>query len=265
MQDGYQPAYLLKQQSTLIPIVTITLIQSSVYVLCGLYRGVWRFASIPDLMRIIRAVFIGILISVLLLELNGFSFPIKAYIIYALLLIVSLSGTRLLFRWLRDYRSFFVKGKRVLVVGAGNAGEGIIRDLYRSSSIHKYIPVAIVDDDAARHGCEVQGVRVLGFCQDIPRLVIKHNIELILIAIPSVDSKRMREIVCYCEESKIPFRTLPGLRDIADGHVTVNSLRDVLIEDLLGREQVNLNWEAIRSIHYKQNCPCHWWRRVYWL
>lgn len=88
---------------------------------------------------------------------------------------------------------------------------------------------------------------MLGFCQDIPRLVIKHNIELILIAIPSVDSKRMREIVCYCEESKIPFRTLPGLRDIADGHVTVNSLRDVLIEDLLGREQVNLNWEAIKA------------------
>ena len=135
----------------------------------------------------------------------------------------------------------------MLVVGAGYAGEGIIRDLYRSAAINHYIPVAIVDDDVSRHGCEVQGVRVLGACKDIPHLVINHQIDLILIAIPSSSSKRMREIVKYCEKSNVAFRTLPGLKNIADGDVTVNALRDVLIEDLLGREQVNLDWDSIKD------------------
>lgn len=226
-------------------IAKIISIQCLIYVMCGLYRGVWRFASIPDLIRILRAVLIGTMISILFSQLNGFYFSAKVYIINALLLIVTLSGSRLLFRWLRDYRLFFSHGKRILVVGAGSAGEGLIRDLNRSSSIYKYLPVAIADDDPARRGCEVRGVRVLGACHDIPRLVIKYNIELILIAIPSCGSKRMREIVCYCEESNIPFRTLPSIKDIADGIVTVNSLRQVQLEDLLGREQVYLDWGAI--------------------
>jgi len=108
--------------------------------------------------------------------------------------------------------------------------------------------VAFVDDDLMKQGCDVQGVRVLGVCKDIPDIVVKHNIELILIAIPTASSKRMREIVNYCEKSAIPFRTLPSLKNITDGVVNINSLREILLEDLLGREQVIYDWSTLKPL-----------------
>lgn len=235
------------EKTFIIAICVMTFIQCSVYVLCGLYRGVWRFASLPDLMRILRATIAGTILSFLYSIFHHNDISLKLYIIYLLLLITLISGSRLLFRWLRDYRPTLAHGKRVLVVGSGSAGEGLIRDLYRSSLIYQYIPVAFVDDNPNRHGCEVQGIRVIGSCENIPNIVRKYNIELILIAIPSASSTRMREIVQYCENSNIPFRTLPSLKDIADGSVTIGSLREVLLEDLLGREQVHHDWESIKK------------------
>ena len=222
--------------------------QCIIYIYCGLYRGVWRFASIPDLIRILRAVFIGTTINIIFLRMNHVSIPINIYIINAILLSASISVPRLLFRWLRDHRKLIADGKRILVVGAGSAGEGLMRDLYRSSFIQEYFPVAFVDDDIMKQGCDVQGVRVRGLCKDIPDIVVKYNIELILIAIPSASSKRMREIVSYCEKSAIPFRTLPSLKNITDGVVNINSLREILLEDLLGREQVVYDWSTLKPL-----------------
>ena len=224
----------------------IILMQSFIYVMCGLYRGIWRFASIPDLVRIVRAVIIGTTVNLIVLNLYGLHLPFNIYIIYSLLLMTMLSGTRIFFRWFRDYKKLISHGKKILVVGAGSAGEGLIRDLKRSFQTYKYTPVAFVDDDPNRLGCEVQGVRVLGTCKDIANLVAKHNIELILIAMPSASSARMREIVQYCSESSAPFRTLPSLKDIADGAVKISAIRDVQIEDLLGREEIYHDWDAIK-------------------
>jgi len=225
-----------------LSISIILLMQCSAYFLCGLYRGIWRFASIPDLVRILRAVLIGTTATFIFMTLKGLYLPIRIYINYALMLIILLSAPRLLYRWFRDYHAMMGQGKRVLVVGAGSAGEGLIRDLRRSS---QFLPLGFVDDNPQRRGFEVHGVRILGACEDIPKLVNKLGIELILIAIPSAGSIRMREIINYCEKSKVPFRTLPNLKDIADGNVSINSLREVLLEDLLGREQVLLDWQAI--------------------
>jgi FlaA1/EpsC-like NDP-sugar epimerase len=226
-------------------MIAINLIQALMYVQFGLYRGVWRFASIPDLIRILRAVLFGAAINIIFLKINGLDVPFKAYIIYVLFLITLLSGSRILFRWVRDYPRYFSQGKRILVVGAGSAGEGLIRDLYRSYLVNKYLPIAFVDDDPMRLGSEVQGLRVLGSCHDIPKIVTQYRIELIFIAIPSASSKRMREIVGYCEDAKIPFRTLPGLKSIADGIVKTSLLREILLEDLLGREQVHHDLASI--------------------
>jgi FlaA1/EpsC-like NDP-sugar epimerase len=228
-------------------LLIVVMIQCLFCLSCGLYRGVWRFASIPDLIRIFRSVLYGSVSIILYLKLMAIYVPLKLFVIYLVLLITMLSGTRLIFRWYRDYPKFTSNGKRILVVGAGSAGEGLIRDLYRSILAKKYFPVAFVDDNTTRHGCELHGVRVIGACKDIPKLVSKYAIELIIIAIPSASSKRMREIVQYCEESKIPFRTLPGLKDIADGIVKISSLREILLEDLLGREQVDHDWGTIKS------------------
>ncbi len=233
-------------------MLIVTFNQCLINIYCGLYRGVWRFASLPDLIRIIRAALLGTAINMLTLKVCRMEAPWNVYIINLLLVATLLSGARLLFRWLRDHRQFITEGKRILVVGAGSAGEGLMRDLYRSSLVSEYLPIAFVDDDASRHGCDVQGVRILGACKDIPQIVAKHNVEMILIAIPTASSRRMREIVGYCEAAKVPFRTLPTLKNITDGVVNINTLREILLEDLLGREQVVYDWSLLKSaIHNK--------------
>jgi len=237
---------LFTQQSQFYLIILISGVHAFFYWQSGLYRGIWRFASIPDLIRIIRAIALASLLNFGILAITPINLSLKSYFIFDLLLVICLSGTRLLFRWLRDYRAFFSQGKRVLVAGAGSAGDGLMRELYRSAAMHHYVPVAFVDDDPNRIGCDVQGIPVLGTCSDIPKLVKHHDIELILIAIPSASATRMREIVTHCENARIPFRTLPGIKDIADGSVKIDSLREVLLEDLLGREPISHDIKAIQ-------------------
>jgi len=229
-------------------LFSLTTLQLVIYLLCGLYRGVWRFASIPDLFRILRAVLIGVITIACLLFIKHVDLPIQMYAAYALFDILFLCSPRFFYRWYRDYRKkMYQRAKRVLIVGAGYAGESIIRDLKRYPLNKNFSVVALVDDDRTRQGYEVHGVRVLGSCQDIPLLTAKLKIHLILIAIPSASSSRMQEIVNYCEQSKVTFRTLPSVKDIADGRVSLNALREVQLEDLLGREQVALDWEAIKD------------------
>lgn len=225
----------------------VILIQGSSFYLCGLYRGVWRFASIPDLMRILKAVGFSVAAIVALINYTDrLHMPYPIPILYGMLLVLCLSGPRILFRWLKDYRHFFSSGQRVLIVGAGNAGEGIVRDLRRFSN-RAYQPVAFIDDNPAVLGKEIHGIRVMGSSHSIPRLVEKLEIELILIAMPSASSAQMRRIVNICESANIPFRTLPGLKELAEGRVNINSLREVSLDDLLGREQVSLSWDKIRA------------------
>jgi FlaA1/EpsC-like NDP-sugar epimerase len=222
----------------LLPYVLI--IQAISFWYFGLYRGVWRFASIPDLTRIIKAVLFGtvlILLTFFFLA-HGYKMPRTVPIFYAFLLIFFLGVGRFGVRWLRDYRRRDKhSGKRTLIIGAGSAGEGLIRDLFRHIH-HEYVPIAVVDDDEKKGGQEIHGVRVVGTCADINDIVKKNNIELILIALPSANSAQMRMAVDKCIEAKIPFQTLPNLRDIAGGFVKTEALRPVSLEDLLGRDTV---------------------------
>jgi len=226
----------------------LLVLQGVSFYICGLYRGIWRFASVPDLVRILKAVAMAILGLGLVLHFFSGADPnlYSVLIIYGMLLVLFLSAPRLLFRWLKDYKQVFQTEQRVLIVGAGNAGESIVRDLRRFSQ-HGYQPIAFVDDNPALLGKEIHGVRVKGHCQDIPTLVESLQIQLILIAMPSASSASMRRIVSLCEQAKIPFRTLPGIKELTEGRVSINALRQVSLEDLLGREQVQVSWEKIYS------------------
>lgn len=241
---NFQP--LLSSLHMFLPC--IVLIQGSCFYFCGLYRGMWRFASIPDLVRIIKAVTFGILAVIVLLHFCKISdlLPRSMLVLYGFFLVLFLSTPRILFRWLKDYRHIFAGGERVLIVGAGNAGESLVRDLRRVSR-NRYQPVAFVDDNAALQGKEIHGIRVRGRCPSIPRLVETLQIELIFIATPSATSAQMRQLVMLCEQANVPFRTLPGIKELVEGRVSINELREVSLEDLLGREQVNLAWDKIRS------------------
>lgn len=224
-------------------------VQTVCYYYFKVYRGLWRFSSLNDVARILRAVATATVIVIPLLYFTSLLqyIPRSVLPLYAMILIAMLCGARLLFRSHWDNKNAKTSSsevKRVLIVGAGHAGESLIRELKRTPS---YVPVGLVDDSASKRGLEVHGVCVLGTIPKLPALVAKYKVDLIFIAIPSVSSARMRTIVTHCEACNIPFHTLPGLQALASGQVAVNALRKVNIEDLLGRDQVTLSWDKIST------------------
>jgi FlaA1/EpsC-like NDP-sugar epimerase len=235
IEDGLEALLVI------IPIQLIT------FLILGLYRGIWRFASVPDLLRIIKAVLIGTAVSmaILFVYTRAEGIPRSVPVIHALLLTMLLSGPRLIYRWMKDRHLYLAPGQRVLIVGAGQAGEMLARDFLRNRD-SAYQPIAFVDDNPRRKGREIHGISIAGRSDDIPLLVNKLEIDLIMLAIPSAKSKQMRKVVGICEKTGLPFRTVPQLSDLMSGSVRINDLRDVSIEDLLGRDPVSLDWPAIK-------------------
>lgn len=213
-----------------------------------LYRGHWRFASIPDLIRVINAVLLATLlvVTVIFAATRLDMIPRSVFPLYVVLLVGLLGSPRLVYRWFKDRRLYVGEGKRVLVVGAGRAGDMLVRDMFRDTA-RTLVPVGFVDDKPRKVGMDIQGVRVLGSTEEIPDLVAQYAIDLIILALPSAPSKEMRRIVGYCEQSGVPFRTLPRFQDLVEGRVAINALRDVGIDDLLGREAITLDWAGINA------------------
>ena len=159
-------------------------------------------------------------------------------------MILLIGGPRILYRGIKDRHLYLGSGKRTLIVGAGSAGELLARDLMRASS-SSCRPVAFVDDDPDKAGKEIHGYPVAGNCSEIPRIADQFKIELILIALPSAMAGQVRHVVEICERTGLPFRILPRIEDVVSGQVGLKDLRDVRIEDLLGRDPVNLDWQTI--------------------
>ena len=243
--ESIPPRYL-SEALAILPFLVV--IQGAAFWFFGLYRGVWRFASLPDLIRIAKAVLVGTFATALLVFFISrlHDVPRSVFPLHALLLAFLVGAPRLLYRWYKDHRLLLGSGERVLIVGAGSGGEMLVRDLLRTQS-GRYTPVGFVDDDRRKQGTEIHGFRVFGHTRSIPDIVRDHAIDLIVIAIPSATSKAMRRIVHACEKAGVPFRTLPGTQDIASGRANVQTLREVSIDDLLGREPVSLDWKAIRA------------------
>ena len=230
-------------------LAIVTIIQAVAFHYYGLYRGVWRFASIPDLIRIGKAVLVGMAFSAvaifLVTRMEGV--PRSVFPLYGLLLMTLLGSSRMLVRWSKDRRVYHGEASRVLIVGAGKAGEMLVRDLLRSRD-ECYELVGFVDDNRMKQGREIHGIRVLGSSEEIIDFVERLDIDLIVLALPSASSVSMRRIVALCEKTRAPFRTLPPLDRLMSGQVTMNSLREVSIDDLLGREPVTLDWQAIELV-----------------
>jgi FlaA1/EpsC-like NDP-sugar epimerase len=240
------PQPFLGQALRMLPVVV--LVHASVFLYFGLYRGVWRFASLPDLLRIAKAVIVGMAVSAVAIFLltRMADVPRSVIPLAALLLAFLLGGPRLLYRWLKDHRLYEMPGKKAVIVGAGMAGEMLARDLLRESR-PEYQLVGFIDDDVRKTGREIHGIRVLGPVERLPRLVARFEVDVILLAVPSASSAQMRRIVGMCELCAVPFRTLPKLEALVTGQVSLKQVRDVRIEDLLGREPVQLDWNAIAA------------------
>ena len=243
---GDIPRVFFEQAVALIPLVV--LIQAGTLVFFGVHRGVWRFTSLPDLVRLTQAIVIGTtLLALPIVLITRMQYvPRSVFVLYALVLALILCGSRLAYRLIND-RHFSTKiEKKALVVGAGAAGEQLVRDLKRNSP-RIYDPVAFVDDDPNKIGKEIHGVRVVASCDVIGEICERWNIDLILIAIPSATDKQMQRIVDICERTGMEFRTLPTIHDVVSGHVNFTDMREVRIEDLLGRDPVRLDWAGIRD------------------
>jgi FlaA1/EpsC-like NDP-sugar epimerase len=234
--------------AALVSLPVILVIQGTAFWYFGLYRGVWRFASLPDLVRIVKAVGVGVVVGALGLFLltRMDHVPRSIFPLYGLLLLVLLGGPRLIYRWFTDHRLYTRSGKRVLIVGAGGAGEMVVREMLRDPE-RTYDPMGFIDDDRAKKGRDIQGVRVYGTCDIIPEVVRNLDIEVVQIAVPSATATQMRHIVEACETAGVPFQTLPPMAQIVSGKPMLNELREVSIEDLLGRDPVSLDWSAIKS------------------
>lgn len=248
------PEGFFNQALILLPVVWMA--QGGMFWYFGLYRGIWRFASIPDLVRIVKAVAAGVVIaatvSFILTRLENV--PRSVFLLDAILLVLLLGGPRFVYRLLKDHNLYDLMQtrnlsaseprKNALIVGAGKAGETLVRDLLRGAS-SSYLPTAFADDDRRKIGKEIHGIPIAGSCYEIPKIVAKLGIDLIIIALPAATSGQIRRIVEICETTRLPFRILPQLQDLVSGRASLKDLRDVRIEDLLGREPVELDWRAI--------------------
>jgi FlaA1/EpsC-like NDP-sugar epimerase len=216
--------------------------------LFNLNHGWWHFASVNEAINILKSVAVG---SVVFFVVNryllvGGAFPRSVYVLEAVLTSCFLAGARLVSRVLvESVRRDSSRSKRVIVVGAGFAAQMVIRELARPSSGYK--AVGCVDDDLSKIGVYIQGVPVLGTIEDLEILVEDSPAEEILIAIPSASGKQMLRITEACQKAKLPFKTVPTLSDIIRGEATVNQFREVRLEDLLGRETIQIDLEAVRS------------------
>jgi FlaA1/EpsC-like NDP-sugar epimerase len=219
----------------------------------GLLRGWWRYVSMADLVVILKAntlaslTFVAYAVVVYRLE----SVPRSVLILDGVFCFLLMGGVRFVTRAFREnylpmprmHREF---GTRVLVVGAGDAGQSIVREIRQNSRLNLDV-VGFVDDDPQKQGVSFQGIKVLGRQEKLARICQKRAVEEVIIAIPSANGPQIREIVEKCQAAGVKFKTLPGVGDLIDGRVSVQSIRDVALDDLLGREAIVLEIDRIRS------------------
>jgi len=224
-------------------------LQYILFIFFNLYRGFWRFASTQDLQKICYASVLGGFIAWLVLRMGIPPLLLPQYIIamlYGIFLIFLLSSARLAVRFAKSCKRCYGDYQRVIIVGAGKAGEGLVRDLLRDDS-HRYKPVVFTDDDIRKIGREIHGIRVVGTLVDLTKFIDQLHIDLVLIAMPSASSAIMRSVLDICEKSNIKCYTLPGIKDLANGRVSIDVLRSISLEDLLGRYPVTCQLPSIKT------------------
>ena len=237
--------------TALMGLSIILVLQGSVLWATGLYKGLWRFASFPDLWNIARASAFGTVAIVMVMALvKGPSIGqwMPTVLIYPVVLFVLLGLPRMCYRFWKDSQTKISPKeknlKKVLIIGAGRSGAMLEKELRRRGG---FDVIGFLDDDNRLLGAQVHGIPVLGSIDKLPQLGATYNIDLSIIAMPSATNQQMQRIVGICELSEIDFRTLPTLQDLGSQATSIGDLKRVVIDDLLGRDPVSLEWESIRA------------------
>ncbi|MCF8106515.1 MAG: polysaccharide biosynthesis protein [Desulfohalobiaceae bacterium] len=245
-----------------LPVVVIT--KLALFFFFDLYRGMWRYTSIADLINILKASASSTLLIVFILLLtNRFEgFSRSVFIIDLLLTIIFISGFRVAVRFYFEgvngsqaegafafrlsnlFSRDSTEQRRLLIIGAGDCGEKMYREIRDNGSLH-YQVAGFLDDNPVKNGKKIHGITVLGAVDQLSLIAERVRADEVLIAVPSAREEEMRRIVEYCKESGLLFKTVPGMGELIDGRVTLNSIREVAYRDLLGRETVRLDKEKI--------------------
>lgn len=220
-----------------------------------LYTSLWKYASVNELVNITLAVVISGIVNAV--GMRAFQNPVpRSYdILYTMFLLAMMIGIRFFYRFVRFMKTeYFIRNRKeisnVMVIGAGDAGAAIVKELRLNETLKRRV-CCMIDDDPAKKGKYVQGCLVVGGKKDIISAVERYGITQIIIAMPSAPKSTIKEIVDLCQHTECKIRILPGMYQLVSGEVSVSQLRDVEIGDLLGREQIKVNLNEI--LGYVQN------------
>ncbi len=242
------PETHLKMFFATLPVMII--IRVLCFYFLGLYSGVWRYASMNDLLRIFKSATLSSFLFFVYIGLiyHWIDFSRSVVIMDWFIIVCLIGGSRFLYRLFRETYPVKIdrEKKKVIILGAGRAGEMLLREMKQNARVN-YQPVGFLDDDRNKKGMRIHGIPVLGKLDDLIKFVDMKQIEEAVIAIPSLSGKEMRQIIQLCEQAGIKCKTVPSITDILNGTIHVNQIREIKIEDLLGREHVELNEEQIRQ------------------
>jgi len=227
----------------------LILIRGLTFVPLQLYKGLWRYTGIWDLRNVIMGVIgSGIVFYVVVHWIFGLrNYPVSIFVIDSLLLIFFIGGSRLTRRLYHAVRQVG-QGKQVLIYGAGDAGEMIVRDMKNHAALYHYQPLGFIDDDPNKSGQRIHGVPVLGRRDKMPQILQTHEVDEVLLAIPSASAALIRQLLTVLEPFKVPIKTLPTLGNLKNGKVGLNQIQDVSIEDLLERLPVGLDLSPVQDL-----------------
>lgn len=245
----------------MLPVVIV--LKLMVFYLFDLYRGMWRYTGLNDLFNVVKASTLSSLVLLtLILFTHRFVGVARAALVIDWVLTTVFAGSdrlavRLFFRAFRKNKGFPAAigrvfkttdegsgGKRLLIIGAGDSGEKILREIDDNARL-TYEVIGFIDDDPEKIGRQIHGIPIIGRVAELKTIAKRFKTDEILIAIPSATSAQMRAIINTCKESRVPFKTLPGIGELIDGKVSVKAIRDVDYRDLLGREIIRLEEDRI--------------------
>ncbi|MGB4443135.1 MAG: nucleoside-diphosphate sugar epimerase/dehydratase [Dethiobacteria bacterium] len=248
--DGLIPTGYMTAYRQLAPIFTVVLLVS--FYLFGLYNRLWQYASVGELLLITASITVGTAVNFLILLTNArggtFLLPRSVPVLHWMITILLIGFSRFSWRFIRGVLFRNRKPgeiKHVLIVGAGDAGATLVRELKQRRYQDNLVPVGFVDDNPSKQKMGMFGLPVLGRREDIPRLVQKYDVDEIIIAIPSASRAVIGEIVDICQTTPASLKILPGIYELVNGRVSVNQIREVRVEDILGREPVAVDLESI--------------------
>jgi FlaA1/EpsC-like NDP-sugar epimerase len=232
-----------------IPLIVYIILHVITFIIFRCYSTLWRYAGEEGIISIFAATFAYLIPVVIVHKVIGYNYSVLFYILNTISIIMFTLGYRITYRAIKIIinRTSMQEGiSNVLIIGAGNAGEMVVQELNRNPRLRKS-PVAIIDDDPNKRGRVIHNVKIVGTTDEIPEIVDKYEVNEIIFSIANINNQKKKDIIDICKNTNSKIKTIPGIYEIIDGKVNIKQIRDVRIEDLLGREPIEVDYKDISN------------------